>query len=337
MYNRIMNDISNNHTLIDFALSDDFPSLSLTDKFAAVGSCFSDEMSGRLAADGMDVCVNPFGTMYNPLSIADTVTICLSDRMFDRADVLEYDGNCFTPYHSTLYDCQNADALLSDVNAALQVSRVIMRQSNVFLITYGTSSVWEYSGIPMANCHKVPQKCFSHRMLHTSEIAAAAKSVIDSVRQHSTDSRIIFTISPVRHKNPDLITNSYSKALLRVGLAEAIAECGDSRVMYFPSFEIVMDQLRDYAHYADDGVHLTRHAADYIYDVFLQTCFEPETVSAVHRIRRLCKTMYHRTGRCDQQYYDNLNSVRSELNAMRQQYDTQRLKIMCDEIIKETI
>lgn len=120
VYNTTMTDIPNNHTLIDFHRPAEFPLLRLTDKFVFVGSCFSDEMSKRLKRDCIDTIVNPFGTIYNPVSIYDCLRWCLSDRMFNPDDMLSYQGIYFTQYHSTIFDSNNSNELLENASKSLE-------------------------------------------------------------------------------------------------------------------------------------------------------------------------------------------------------------------------
>ena len=332
-----MTDIPNNHTLIDFHRSTEFPLLRLTDKFVFVGSCFSDEMSKRLKKDCIDTIVNPFGTIYNPVSILDCLRWCLSDKQFDTNDVMSYQNLCFTPYHATSFDRQNASDLLEFTNNSLEKSRSKMHNSEVFLITYGTAVVWEYNGQIMANCHKIPQTNFTRRMLSVQEITQATDNIVSLIRQFNPNAKIIFTISPVRHKNPDLLTNSYSKALLKVGLTEALSECDNSVVSYFSSFEIVTDQLRDYSHYGDDGVHLTDNAADYIYERFLETFFSENDIATLRRIRNIKKMIKHKTTEYNQAYYDNMEKALKELQALQAMCDTKRIKRFINKIENKTI
>ncbi|MBR3731078.1 MAG: GSCFA domain-containing protein [Spirochaetales bacterium] len=337
MYNTTMTDIANNHTLIDFSKPDGCPALTVNDKFIFVGSCFSDEMAKRLTDDCMDTIVNPFGTIYNPVSILDCLQWCLSDKQFGTNDVLEFAGIYFTPYHSTIFDSCNSNKLLESTNNSLEAYRSQMRQSSVFLITYGTAVVWEYNGRIMANCHKIPQTNFTRGMLTAQEITQATQDIVSLIRQYNPNAKIIFTISPVRHKNPDLLTNSYSKALLKVGLTEALSACDGHCLMYFPSFEIVIDQLRDYAHYTDDGVHLTDHAADYIYDVLLQTCFESDSIDTIHHISRLLKIIGHRTAEHNQAYYDNMEKALKELQTLQSKCGTNRIMQLINEVENKII
>ena len=332
-----MTDIPNNHTLIDFHRQAEFPLLRLTDKFVFVGSCFSDEMSKRLKKDCIDTIVNPFGTIYNPVSIYDCLRWCLSDKQFGTNDVMSYQNLCFTPYHATLFDRQNASDLLEFTNKSLEKSRRKMNNGEVFLITYGTAVVWKYNDQIMANCHKIPQTNFTRRMLSVQEITQATDNIVSMIRQFNPNAKIIFTISPVRHKNPDLLTNSYSKALLKVGLEQSLAECDDSAVSYFPSFEIVTDQLRDYSHYGDDGVHLTDNAADYIYNRFLETFFSENDIAVLRRIRNIKKIIKHKTAEYNQAYYDNMEKILKELQALQCKCDTKRMKRFINKVENKII
>ena len=332
LYNTTMTDIANNHTLIDFSKPDGCPALTVNDKFVFVGSCFSDEMAKRLTDDCMDTIVNPFGTIYNPVSILDCLQWCLSDKQFGTNDVLEFAGIYFTPYHSTIFDSCNSNKLLESTNNSLEAYRSQMRQSSVFLITYGTAVVWEYNGRIMANCHKIPQTNFTRGMLTAQEITQTTQDIVSLIRQYNPNAKIIFTISPVRHKNPDLLTNSYSKALLKVGLEQSLAECDDSAVSYFPSFEIVTDQLRDYSHYGDDGVHLTGNAADYIYERFLETFFSENDIAVLRRIRNIKKIIKHKTAEYNQAYYDNMEKIQKELQALQAVCDTKRINKLINKV-----
>ncbi len=332
------NDIQNNHTLIDVNIPDSFDKLSIRDRITGVGSCFAQEMTDRLQDRCVDVTLNPFGTIYNPISIYQCLYYNFCVDAFGEENLCYESGKFFTPYHNTQFDSDTKEDILQKINGNLLYYKPRIQNSNVFLITYGTAVVYYYQKFLAANCHKLNQSLFRRDILSAETVKGCTLDLIELIRENVPNAKIIFTISPVRHKNPDLLTNSYGKALLKVGLTEALSECSDKNVIYFPSYEIALDQLRDYQYYKADGVHLTEAASDYIYSCFENVLFDRDSINAFAGIKNVLATLGHRsTDRTSRSCFDNLWNVYTALSELAERYQTAALNKKCKKTVKRML
>ena len=243
--------------------------ISYTDKITMLGSCFSDNIGSQLADYGFDVCANPFGTLYNPVSILQSIRLLTSDREFTESDCVEMGAGagliCSFSHHTSFARSTKED-FIANANEALSQARTFFKESNKVIITLGTS--WCFRDIAsdkiVSNCLKRPAGEFQRERLSVAEVKDALKSMMDLC----ADKEFIFTVSPIRHFKDGAHGNQVSKSTLLIGIEEAIADT--PKADYFPSYEIMMDELRDYRFYAEDMCHPTQQAVDYIRERFLQ-------------------------------------------------------------------
>ena len=246
--------------------------ISYTDKIMMLGSCFSDNIGSQLANYGFDVCVNPFGTLYNPISILQSIELLSSDKVFSDEDCVQMGAGaeliCSFSHH-TSFARSTKEEFITNANEALEKARAFFSASNKVIITLGTSWCFREnaSGRIVSNCLKRPAGEFQRERLSMEEVKDALKKMM----QMCPDKEFIFTVSPIRHFKDGAHGNQVSKATLLLGIEEVISEFQDiRRVDYFPSYEIMMDELRDYRFYAEDMCHPTSQAVDYIRERFLQ-------------------------------------------------------------------
>ena len=238
--------------------------ISYKDRIMMLGSCFSDNIGSRLKNYGFDVCVNPFGTLYNPASILSSVRRMLSGECFGERDCVEIgagDSRTCSFFHHTSFARSSQDEFISNANERLAEASAFFRECSKVIITLGTSWCYRHIGKDMivSNCLKRNPKEFTREFLRASETAAMLREIMELC----PDKQFIFTVSPIRHFKDGAHGNQISKASLLLGIEEA--DGGD----YFPAYEIVIDELRDYRFYAEDMCHPTQQAADYICERFL--------------------------------------------------------------------
>lgn len=240
------------------------------DGITLLGSCFADGMAARMEASGLKVCANPFGTLYNPESIASALERLESAKPFSEEDCTPMGagaGKICSFSHHTSFARESAAEFLENANAALAEASLRWKESRWLIVTFGTAMVWRLreNGRTVANCLKRPSAEFSHEMLTTAEISAAIRRITALAGERT----VIFTVSPVRHPGEGMHANSVSKARLITGLDEVLSE---NSALYFPAFEIVLDELRDYRFFADDMRHPSKLASDYVWERFCD-CF----------------------------------------------------------------
>jgi len=258
----------------------------------AIGSCFAAEIGGRLEQSGIDICLNPFGTLYNPASIYSAVARLADPVPFSKDDVIYSEplGRYNSFWHHTRFSSQTEDGFLAGANASLQTASQAFSQADVCLVTLGTAWVFRHlaSGRIVANCNKLPAREFSRERLSIEETVRLMSEMISIAPRKEW----IFTVSPIRHMADGANGNSLSKATLL--LATERLEQSFTNVHYFPAFEIMMDELRDYRFYADNMTHPSSQAAELIFMKFMDYAFSAEAVEAAAKARKEYRRKLHR-------------------------------------------
>ena len=259
---------------------------------AMFGSCFTDEVGGRLRRELFDVAVNPLGTLFNPLSIADAIDEALSGRRFSDDELFQVEGTWRTLRRHSRFALPDRDATLAMLNDSIDATRTRLLGADLLIVTFGSAIVHRHlpSGRVAANCHKLPAAEFAVEPLSVSDITERWQPLLHRLLSERPSLHVIFTVSPVRHAGYGLTRDRLSKSTLIVAVNEMLSE----RVHYFPSYEIVVDDLRDYRWYADDMVHPSPQAVDYVYDIFRQSTMTAATVELADRWAKLTRRLAHR-------------------------------------------
>ena len=257
--------------------------ISYKDRILMLGSCFSDSIGRQLADFGFNVCVNPFGTLYNPISILKSVERLASGKEFTDEDCIAIgagDERICSFSHHTSFARGTREEFLDNANRALKEAREFFLNADKLIITLGTSWCFRHKDKDMtvSNCLKRPSGEFIRERLSVEETAAALSRI-----RELTDARIILTVSPIRHFMDGAHGNQLSKATLLLGIEEFLAGCPVDLSMnprypaeYFPSYEIVMDELRDYRFYAEDMCHPSQQTVSHIRERFLDWALPDE-------------------------------------------------------------
>ena len=273
---------------IPFSFSPDRP-------VCVLGSCFADEMAGRLSDAGFRVLANPFGTLYNPASIAEAVRRLDSADPFTPGDCVEMGagaGLTGSFSHHTRFARPSAEEFLAEANARLAEDAAAWRDCSQVILTLGTARVWralERPGQPVvANCLKRPAREFTHELL---SMDACARLLRDIIGTHP-DKEFLLTVSPIRHLGEGAHANTLSKSILHLAVEEILSKCGSAA--YFPAYEILLDELRDYRFYADDLLHPAPVAAGLIWERFLDACTDPADRPRILAAERDARATRHR-------------------------------------------
>lgn len=257
--------------------------LSYNDKITMLGSCFSDSIGRQLEEFGFDVCVNPFGTLYNPMSILHSIERLLSGEQFTLEDCIMIgagDMRWCSFSHHTSFARETPETFLRNANMALEAARRHFLECNKVIITLGTSWCFKHkaNGLIVSNCLKQPAQDFLRLRLSCPEVVDALHRIIDlcGSTDGCTRKQFIFTVSPIRHFKDGAHENQISKSTLLLGIEELMAGLPANLSMrpffiadYFPAYEIVMDELRDYRFYAEDMCHPSAQTVNYIRERFL--------------------------------------------------------------------
>ena len=282
--------------------------LSHSQRVLLMGSCFADAIGSRLQRDKFACLVNPFGTLYNPAAMAAHLFRCVSRRPYSTADVWQgADGLWRSWMHHGSFTADSAGELIALLNSTLEQTAQWLAMTDGLIVTMGTSVVYRLreSGLLVANCHRQPDALFLRERLAAVDIVDTWTTLLQLLRSVRPGLQVVLTVSPVRHKRDGLHGNQLSKAELLLA-CDALCRQIPEAVTYFPAFELLTDELRDYRFYAPDMVHPTEQAADYIYDRFRQ-CFISETEERISaQCRAVAEALAHRPFRPDGEEYQHL-------------------------------
>ena len=268
-------------------------SISYEDRILVLGSCFADEIGSRLAVAGVDVRCNPFGTLYNPVSIGNAIARLSSAVPFTEDDVVEMGANAgkvCSLWHHTAFARDTAEAFLASANAALAEASAFWKGCNRVVVTLGTAWAFRFNatGETVANCLKRPGTEFTRYRLSVHQTAA----ILNGLAARHPNKQFIFTVSPLRHIKDGLHGNQLSKAALLLAVDEVCKTFGNTH--YFPAYEILLDELRDYRFYKEDMVHPTEQAVRHIWERFVDFAIDPAEKPAMKAAAELKQMLQHR-------------------------------------------
>jgi hypothetical protein len=302
-------------------IAEKYPFLTHTHKILTLGSCFADAIGKKLAENKWQVAINPFGTIYNPVSIFRLLRFCAGVELPQSKFCVENPEKIWFHYdfHSALR-AETQETLWQNIREKVSQTAQFFANTSIILLTFGTA--WAYETAEkhlVANCHKMPASLFQKRLLSVEEILTDFEQSVSILQ----GKKVILTISPVRHLKDTLPLNSVSKAVLR--LACHYLQEKYENVHYFPAFELVMDDLRDYRFYTDDLLHVTPQAENYIWRKFQETFMPTETQKMLAEWQKISQKIQHKPfnpkGEAHQKFLKNLLQ---ELQAMQKNLDVSK-------------
>ena len=268
--------------------------ISHQSQLLSIGSCFVENIGARLSEAKFPLVLNPFGIVYNPISVTGVLNHLIDNQQITKEDIFFHKERWHSFSHHSRFSHSDENICLEQINNAIQTGHEQFRQADVLLITLGTAHVFfhKYLKRVVNNCHQLPANDFERRLLHVNEISRTLAGTFKLMKILRPDIRIILTISPVRHIRDGLEESKLSKSILRVAADEL---CGAFNfVEYFPSYEIMLDDLRDYRFYAADMLHPNELAVDYIWQKFSDTYFDERTKQLMQQVQKLRQAMQHR-------------------------------------------
>ena len=278
-----------------------------------MGSCFSDHIGERFQSLGLSVLTNPFGVIFHPIPLLEILLNALQCEFnYSSENLFEFENRFYSLAHHGAYSDESEEKLLHSLNQDLNKLRSGLSDSKTLCLTLGTSWGYENEGVIAANCHKLPQSFFKKTLTSSVFIQNKLKEVIDALQRLNSSMNIILTVSPVRHVKDGLIENNRSKAQL----LSAVHNICDSEksIFYFPSYELIMDDLRDYRFFKEDLIHPTDVAVDYVQEAFLKFGFDEESILAVKDLQKFQAFYRHRVSNENSQAHKlKIEEKRSEL------------------------
>lgn len=270
-------------------------------RLAFFGSCFAERIALRMKHSGLRATANPMGTLYNPASIALAVSACLHGEVHDDWLYEGVEGLWHSRLHSTAFSAPSCEECLRMVENSIAQGKEMLECADALIVTFGTADVYEHRGKVVANCHRQPARQFLHRRLTIDEIVDQWKALLTEIWSRRSNLKVVMTVSPYRYAGLGMHESTLSKATLHLAIEQL--QQWDRRIAYFPAYEIVLDELRDYRFYAPDMLHVSEQASDFVWKRFVAWCFAPEAVAHMEEWSHICKDLSHRPLRPQSEEY----------------------------------
>lgn len=299
--------------------------IQMNTQLMGMGSCFSDEIGQKMADYKFNIRHNPFGVLFNPISIFKLLKLSLEEQSVHPKHFVEQQEQWFHyDFHSQLH-APTKEQLASDLKQQLQETKAWLSTTNVLIITFGTTWVHEYLDTQevVANCHKVSKQQFNKRLLDLNELNTAFEEVYQLLPKETA---ILMTVSPIRHIKEGLENNQVSKSLLRLFCHYSKEKY--ENVHYFPSYELVLDDLRDYRFFEDDLIHPSTFSIDYIWQKFQAAYFDQESQQFIQEWQKIQKALQHHP------FHPNTAAHRKFLTDLRQKIETFGAQVEVGEELK---
>ncbi len=261
-----------------------------------IGSCFTENIGNRMNGLKYEVDINPFGILYNPVSVANALQILIQEKEFTNNELVYADGLYHSFYHHGRFSSINEKETLNKINVRIKHSGKFLRSSDYLFLTFGTSWVYRFkkNGKIVSNCHKIPASEFERERLSIAEIVDLYFQLLTDLKRINEKVRIVFTVSPVRHWKDGAVENQRSKAVLLLAIDELIHKFENGFCNYFPAYEIMMDELRDYRFYAQDMIHISDTAVNLIWEKFEVALIDKESHQISENVLDITKAFEHR-------------------------------------------
>lgn len=280
-------------TIVDIPVSD--IRIGHATRMMLFGSCFSENIGRKLLQSKFQVDLNPFGILYNPFSVSAAVRRLLSATPFSEADLVFSNGLYHSMMHHGSFSDPAPSACLQKISERFEKGASMIRETDMLLVTFGSAYVYEWKETSRiaGNCHKLPAGTFRRFRLPVEKITEEWGDLIEVLRATRPGIRLLFTVSPVRHWKEGAHENQLSKSVLHLAI-DNLQQLFPENVRYFPAYEVMMDELRDYRFYDDDMTHPSSFAIDYIWQLFGKTYFSAETREINQEWERIRRAMEHR-------------------------------------------
>lgn len=268
-----------------------------------IGSCFSENIGKKFDYYKFNSLINPHGIVFNPLAVKTVIEDCLSNKKFTNKDIFTHNNLWHSFDHHSVFSDQNPNDVLKNIQEKISLGNEKISKASHIIITFG--SAWYYTHHMrkknVANCHKIPQKEFDKKLMSVAEVSKTISSIKELLEKANPTVEIIFTVSPVRHLKDGMIENNLSKANLRAAIHENLA----AKTHYFPAYEIVIDDLRDYRFYDEDMVHPNKTAINYIWEAFKKTWIDASAETLMKQVATIQKGLQHKAFNPDTEQHKN--------------------------------
>ena len=286
-----------------------------------MGSCFSENIGHRLQKYKFVSLINPFGILFNPASITQALELMDQQEIFTEDDLLFFEEKWLSLFHHTQFSHTSRTHCLSAINSAFATGSTLFKKLDCIIITLGTAFVYEYKKTHtlVANCHKIPAQEFNRKLLDLTEICAYLERAIIVLKKQNPAIKILFTVSPVRHWKDGVLDNQKSKSLLHLAVRHFSEQ--DDTIDYFPAYELMMDDLRDYRFYEADMLHPNKMAVDYIWEKFTASHTSDKTQILLTKLQKINRSLQHRPRHIGtKKHQDFLQNLWLNLEVLQKEY-----------------
>ena len=309
-----------------------------SERIMLFGSCFAENIGNLLKENKFRCDVNPFGVLYNPLSIANALNQILEGKEYREEDLFFSGGLWHSWMHHSDFSAPSQEEALALVNSRLTKAKENLAKADWLVMTWGTAYVYIHQEMQkvVGNCHKQPDKTFRRLMLNAEAFVEECRDVLKKCREVNPNLKVLFTVSPIRHAKDGMHGNQLSKATLLLAIDEICRTCPNC--FYFPSYEIVMDELRDYRFYSDDMIHLSSKAVEYIWECFSRCYFSKETQAIMKEWAEVKRALDHKPFRPNSDAYRAfLSQIVLKIMQMKEKFpylEVQKEMELCESRLK---
>jgi hypothetical protein len=267
--------------------------ITYDDPVMFIGSCFASSIGSQMELGHMPVMINPAGAVYNPVSVCNTLDSITEKKEFKLGDLHFHDGTWLSFYHNTDFSSDDPSAVLEKINERLKEAYIFLKKCRFLFVTLGTARVyrWKRSDLIVSNCHKIPSDQFESQLLNVDDIVTLWTGQLNKLKLLFPQLQVVFTISPVRHWKDGAHGNQVSKSVLLLAVEELLKH--KTSPGYFPAYELVMDDLRDYRFYNDDMLHPSVIAINYIWEAFTGCYMDKKTINTWNEVVKISKACNH--------------------------------------------
>lgn len=295
--------------------------ITIDHSILTMGSCFAENISAYFRQAFFNLLENPFGVLYNPFSITHALQLILSQKTFSKEDLIFHQGEWHSFWHHSSFSHHDPEICLQNINQLLQTAHQFLKKADWLIVTLGTAYVYLHRQLNtvVANCHKLPESHFHRKLLTVDEIADNWQQTIKLLKEFNPALKVMLTISPVRHLRDGFIENQKSKATLVLATHQIIQQNKDH--FYFPAYEIVLDDLRDYRFYEANLTHPNQQAVEYIWQKFQTMFFDQETQQSVAELLKFQRRLTHKLRNPDSpQALQFMEETRQKWQELQQKY-----------------
>lgn len=274
-----------------------------------LGSCFAESIGGLMQQYKFNATINPHGVLYNPVSIALALRRYIHNEVMQEGELF-FSNECWNSWeHHSRFSNRDKQSCLTEINKSIVDAHNTVKQAEWLFITLGSAFVYKLneSNKWVSNCHKVPQKEFTKQLLTVEQITSDYENLLHELKQHNENLKIVFTVSPVRYIRDGVVENNLSKARL-IGAVHELVRQFDN-IFYFPAYELVIDDLRDYRFFKTDLVHPSEQAIEYVFEKFRDVAFDDETKLLFQKIKEIITASQHRSSDKNAMEYKKFKSV----------------------------